>query len=203
MGNTPPDPSGASSAATAPGTLNTFLQEGDLWVLTYDGQTVRLAHRKGFGDLAQLLARPDQEVHVLDLVAAAEGQGRNPRPAGDAGPLIDERARREYQRRLTDLDDDIADARADADLDRVARVEAERDALIEQLTAAYGLGGRPRKAGDPAERARAAVTVRLREALTRIESAHPALGRHLRGSVRTGAWCIYAPERATSWRLTP
>src|SRR6185295_13855895 len=100
-----------------------------------------------------------------------------------------------------ELDDDIAAAKAGNDVERAVRIEAERDALIEQLTAAYGLGGRPRKAGDPAERARAAVTVRLRDALTRIEKAHPALGRHLRGAVRTGTWCVYAPERPTSWQL--
>lgn len=204
MGITPPpDPSAVTAPAAAGETPNSFFPEGDVWVLTYDGTTVRLAHRKGLGDLAQLLARPDQEIHVLDLVAAAEGHERETRSGGDAGPLIDERARREYQRRLTELDDDIAAARADCDLERAARVEAERDALIEQLTAAYGLGGRPRKAGDPAERARAAVTVRLRDALTRIEAAHPALGRHLRGSVRTGTWCVYAPERPTPWHLTP
>jgi hypothetical protein len=207
MGITPPEarPS-APPASTMTAGANTFVREGDMWVLTYEGSTARLSHRKGLGDLAQLLARPDQEVHVLDLVAVAEGhEGSRRRQGGggDAGPLIDERARREYQRRLTELDEDIAAAKAANDLEHAARIEAERDALIDQLTAAYGLGGRARKAGDPAERARAAVTVRLRDALTRIEAAHPGLGRHLRAAVRTGMWCVYAPERPTSWRLTP
>ncbi len=211
MGITPPEPAAVEPAARTAGATSTasgnaFVREGDVWVLSYEGSTVRLTHRKGFGDLAQLLARPDQEVHVLDLVAVAEGQGGDRRrraSGGDAGPLIDERARKEYQRRLTELDEDIATAKAGSDLERAARIEAERDALIEQLTAAYGLGGRPRKAGDPAERARAAVTVRLRDALSRIEAAHPALGKHLRAAVRTGAWCVYAPERPTPWQLTP
>jgi hypothetical protein len=205
MGITPPEPVPATPTETA-ATGNTFVREGDVWVLAYEGSTVRLSHRKGFGDLAQLLARPDQEVHVLDLVAVAEGHDADRRSrgsGGDAGPLIDERARREYQRRLTELDEDIAAAKAGNDLERAARIEAERDALIDQLTAAYGLGGRARKAGDPAERARAAVTVRLRDALTRIEAAHPALGRHLRAAVRTGTFCVYAPERPTPWHLTP
>ena len=49
------------------------------------------------------------------------------------------------------------------------------------------------------ERARKAVRRRLNDALTRIESAHPALGRHLRNSVRTGTFCCYAPERDVRW----
>jgi len=207
MGIALPDPPAMNGpAGPAQPAVNTFVREGDVWVASYEGSTVRLSHRKGFGDLAQLLARPDQEVHVLDLVAVAEGHDADRRSrgvSGDAGPLIDERARREYQRRLTELDDDIAAAKAGNDLERAARIETERDALIGQLTAAYGLGGRARKAGDPAERARAAVTVRLRDAVTRIEAAHPVLGRHLRAAVRTGTWCMYAPERPTPWQLTP
>ncbi len=52
-----------------------------------------------------------------------------------------------------------------------------------------------------AERARAAVTMRIRTALLRIEKEHPALGRHLARSIRTGAVCRYDPEVSTSWLL--
>jgi hypothetical protein len=44
------------------------------------------------------------------------------------------------------------------------------------------------------------VTWRIRSALTKIEDAHPALGRHLRNSVRTGTFCSYRPERMVDWR---
>ena len=65
----------------------------------------------------------------------------------------------------------------------------------------YGLGGRARKAGDHAERARSAVTWRIRSAITRIEAVHPALGRHLKNSVRTGTFCAYTPEERFDWHL--
>ena len=71
----------------------------------------------------------------------------------------------------------------------------ERDFLVAELTGAYGLGGRPRRAGDPAERARTTVTSRIRDALVRVERENPELGRHLRASVRTGTFCAYEPER--------
>ena len=38
-----------------------------------------------------------------------------------------------------------------------------------------------------------ALVAELRGALQRIEVAHPALGRHLADSVRTGTYCVYQP----------
>jgi hypothetical protein len=83
-----------------------------------------------------------------------------------------------------------------------ARAEAAREELdthTHAIGAAFGLGGRPRKAGDPAERARSAVTWRIRSAVAKIEESHPALGRHLKNSVRTGTFCSYRPERWVEW----
>jgi hypothetical protein len=76
-----------------------------------------------------------------------------------------------------------------------------RELLTDRDTGAVGLGGKDRRGPDPAERARKAVTARIREAITRIEAAHPELGRHLRRSVRTGSFCVYDPADPTDWRL--
>lgn len=83
---------------------------------------------------------------------------------------------------------------------RSARADEERVALLAQLGQAYGIGGRARRAGSPAERARTTVTWRIRDALRRIEGVHPELARHLRNSVRTGSACSYEPETPVSWR---
>jgi hypothetical protein len=39
------------------------------------------------------------------------------------------------------------------------------------------------------------------EAIGRIERAHPALGRHLQASIRTGVFCSYTPERDVHWTV--
>ena len=56
-------------------------------------------------------------------------------------------------------------------------------------------------AEDPraAERARKAVTNRIRQAVGRIHAAHATLGLHLRNSVHTGTSCSYTPERPIAW----
>jgi hypothetical protein len=171
--------------------------EGDVWAITYEGRTVRMKQSKGLADLARLLAQPGREVHVLDLAGA-----RGTVPAGGAGPQVDAAAREAYKRRLIELDTDIDAADRDCDAGRSETLHRERDALLAELSGAYGLGGRARRTADPAERARSAVTQRIRDALHRIDTEHPQLGAHLNRSVRTGTFCVYEPDGPVTWEIS-
>ena len=73
--------------------------------------------------------------------------------------------------------------------------------FVEYLSGALGLHGRPRALGSAAERARSAVTWRIRSAIKKIASAHPRLGRHLENTVRTGTFCVYRPEIPIDWTV--
>jgi hypothetical protein len=77
----------------------------------------------------------------------------------------------------------------------------ELDQLISALAGALGLGGRPRRVGSQVERARCTVTWRIKSAIRKVASAHPALGRHLGNAVRTGTTCVYQPEKPVDWLL--
>jgi hypothetical protein len=152
---------------------------------------------KGVRDLAVLLSAPNREVPAAELMA--QGMALD---AGGSDAVLDERARREFKERLTDLDADLADAEAASDLGRIGSIKAERDALAHELAAALGLGGRARSLGDPAERARKAVSARIRDAVKAIGACDPRLGDHLQASVRTGTFCSYAPATDVRWRVT-
>ena len=102
--------------------------------------------------------------------------------------------------RLAQLDETLADADRDNLPARSAAAQAERDVLIRELKAAVGLGGRARRLGDDAERARKAVTARIRDSIARIDARHPVLGTHLRESITTGLFCRYAPAEPPLWR---
>ena len=78
---------------------------------------------------------------------------------------------------------------------------AERDALLSELAAAAGPAGQSRLLGDQSERARKAVTARIRDIIGRIEQVHPALAGHLRESITTGTRCSYSPPTPVTWRL--
>jgi hypothetical protein len=75
--------------------------------VSFDGHTVRVRDLKGMRYLAQLLADPGREYHVLDLVTGETGHGAQldsnhagnlPRSAfGDAGEILDARAKDAYR----------------------------------------------------------------------------------------------------------
>jgi pimeloyl-ACP methyl ester carboxylesterase len=118
--------------------------------------------------------------------------------------MLDETAKRQYRRRLEDLGREIDDADANHDLERAASARVEHDAIVQQLSAALGLGGRDRRAGSPVERARLNVTRSIRTAIQRIAEHDPALGEHLRRCVRTGRVCAYTPDANSTieWRVS-
>ncbi len=175
-----------------------WLREGDFWTLSYVGRTVRMKHAKGLADLAVLLAAPGRGVHVADLYDGAARPDHQV-ASGDLGEMLDATARQAYRQRLEELEDELEDARTAQDLGRVEQLGAEREFLVAELSAALGLGGRPRRVGDPNERLRKAVGMRIKLAIDRIVDPHPELAAHLRNSVRTGLICSYTPETLVDW----
>jgi hypothetical protein len=173
---------------------NTFRFDGGTWELTFDGLQVHLPDAKGLHDIATLLGTPGREVHVRTL----DGQRA---PASGADPILDDRARAQYAERLDWLAREITEADALGDPLRSEQACAERDKLVRELAAATGLGGRRRRLGDESERARQRVRARIRDVLVRIETVHPALGRHLGDSISTGTSCVYAPPEPHAWSL--
>lgn len=175
---------------------NIFRKEGGLWTICFDREAVQIPEVRGFHDLAHLLAEPGTEVHCLTL-AGQPGE----MPTGRGTEMLDDQARRAYQRRLQEIDEELAEVSSAHDPVRATRLEQEREALVEEVKRAIGLGGKVRKMGDPAERARSAVTWRIRHAIKKLEAAHPALARHLSNSLRTGVYCAYIPEKDTRWQV--
>jgi hypothetical protein len=190
-----PGPS-ATAAAAPPAALEQNLpimlrpelrREGELWVIaTPQGVALRLRPSKGLDYLERLMQRPGRPVHVLEL-AGIEHR------TGDAGSVLDARAKAEYQARLDDLGEALREAERFADLARAERARREIEALAEQLAAAVGLGGRDRRASSDVERMRINVQRRLKDALDRIATADPALGRYFAAAIKTGTYCVYDP----------
>ncbi|MDK1472072.1 AAA family ATPase [Streptomyces sp. 549] len=178
-----------------------FRREGAVWTLSFQGRTVRVPDAKGLRDLHILLASPGAHLAAVrllepaggEVVVAARGLG------GDA--VLDEEAKQRYRRRLSHLDEEIDQALDRGDDRRAAELDAERQALLEELRAAAGLGGRTRRLGDESERARKAVTARIRDTLRKLDSRHAELAGHLREAVSTGTTCCYQPQTPVTWRL--
>jgi len=201
-------PQQAIPAAVAPGSNGVFQLEGEYWTIGFEGKVVRLKDAAGLRYLAHLLRHASVEFHALDLVAtlqsgSRERTGGSRVPASDAGPVLDPAAKAAYKRRLAELGAEVDEAERANDPGREARARAELDVLARELAAAVGLGGRDRRAASDAERARLAITQRVKAAIKRIAGLHPGLGRHLATSVRTGTFCVYSPDtaRPVDWLL--
>jgi tetratricopeptide (TPR) repeat protein len=171
----------------------TLAREGTEWVIEHAGLAFRLRDMRGLAMLASLVEVPGREIYALDLASSPSGDPSAAIDLGDAGECIDARAREAYKRRIFDLRSEVEEAERIADAGRAARLRDELDALTEQVAAAVGLGGRERRVGSAAERARITVQRRLREAIKKIASQDAELGRHLDWTVRTGTFCAYEP----------
>ncbi|CAA9488549.1 MAG: hypothetical protein AVDCRST_MAG67-1200 [uncultured Solirubrobacteraceae bacterium] len=149
-------------------------REQDVWLLDYDGRSVCLKNAKGLHHLATLLASPGAPIAALEL---AGGTG------GATGADMNA-----YHARAQELREELDEAQAFNDPERVARAREQLEALAAEM-AAVDVG-----ASAAGERARINVTRAIKAALLRIAEHEPQLARLLRGTVRTGTACAYEPD---------
>src|SRR5208283_309806 len=194
-----------------------FRKEGEYWTVGHDGKSFRLKDSKGLGYLAHLLRHPATEFHVLDLaggIASQREQDETSRSApglprgdedlekagihigslGDAGEMLDEQAKVAYRRRLSELREELDEAKELGNVERAEQAEQEIDALTRELSRAVGLGGRNRKAASASERARQSITKTIKAVLERIAQSDSALGDIFDRSIKTGTFCSYQPD---------
>jgi tetratricopeptide (TPR) repeat protein len=198
-----------------------FCKEGEYWTLGYGGQSFRLKDSKGLGYLAHLLRHPGVEFHVLDLAGGIAGQRDDDEQGlphgpedldkagiqigglGDAGEMLDEQAKIAYRRRLSDLREELEEAKEHGNVGRAEQAEQEIDALTTELSRAVGLGGRSRRAASASERARQSVAKTIKSVLDRIGQSDPRLAGVLARTIKTGNFCSYQldPELLIEWEF--
>ncbi len=218
---------GTSPLAEAPRSIQTdssniLRREGEVWTIEWNGKTSRLKDSKGLGYLAHLIRYPGQEFHVLDLVSPGDyageqlgefsGDGEEATPPrsrgfdegyrqnafGDAGEMLDARAKASYKKRVAELREEIAEARRLGQETRAQKAEDESDAITKELARATGLSGRDRRAAAITERARVNITRAIKSTIQRIAASNASMGKHLAKSIRTGTFCSYGPDTGSA-----
>lgn len=178
-----------------------FRREGGAWLVGLDRGPVPIADAKGIRDLHTLLSSPGVDVPSVRLLNPGGDPEADAAVRAGGDPVLDDTAREQYRARLTRLEEDLDAAGLDGDTGRRDTLLVEREALIRELRAATGLSGRPRRLGDNAEKARKAVSGRIRDSLRKLDDVAPELTAHLRESVSTGTSCRYDPRTPVTWRL--
>jgi hypothetical protein len=198
-----------------------FLRQGDYWKIQYQGHTTFLKSMRGLHCLAYLLRHPGREFHVSELLAhllevpaassAVMANGNQHKNGdqfvlsglNDGIPILDSRAKTGYKRRVTELRQELEEAEQFNDPDRATRARDEMNVIAQHLAAAIGLGGRDRKMSSEAERARCAITKRIKKAIQKVGATIPSLGHHLVARIKTGYFCSYHldPDRPVHWQF--
>jgi tetratricopeptide (TPR) repeat protein len=170
---------------------NLFARQVVGWKLAYDGLTVLLPEVKGFFDIQKLITEPGRLFHCGELMGnAIEQKGEK---------VFDAKARQHYQQKILDLQKELSEAEKNNDLGRFEKLQVEYDQLLDHLSKSLTLKGKIRQSSHPVEKARSAVTWRIRNAIARIEQSHPVLGAHLSNAINTGTFCSYKPEKPVQW----
>ncbi len=194
-----------------------FRKEGEYWTVGRGRNTFRLKDTKGLGYLAHLLRHPAAEFHVLDLAGGIAGQRDDAQTSqsarglprgdedlekagihigslGDAGEMLDQQAKVAYRRRLSELREELEEAKEAGIVERAENAEQEIDALTRELSRAVGLGGRGRRAASASERARQSIAKTVKAVVERIAQSDAWLGDILSRCVKTGTFCSYQPD---------
>lgn len=190
---TEPDPDNGLAAGRA------FRLEGAVWTVRFAGRQDHLPDAKGLHDLHLLLDHPGTAIPATRLLDPVGGAEQAAAFGGD--DVLDVTAKARFKKHLELLEQRIDAALATGADAAAARLDAERHEVLAHLRAATGLGGRDRRLGDAAERARKAVTARIRNALRKLDARHPPLAAHLRATVFTGTTCRYEPVDNEPWQL--
>ena len=170
---------------------NYFHKKNDFWEIAYGGKNIQLVEVKGFHDLARLLKNPEKQFHCTELIGVGLSVSKE--------FVFDERAKKTYQKKLVELQEEIKWSEDNNDLTRTSTLQKEYDEIVDHLSSSLGLGGKARKIQDPVDKARSAITWRIRTAIQKIEKENPDLGKHLSLSIKTGIFCSYNPEKAINW----
>src|SRR5690606_19212245 len=170
---------------------NIFLKENATWKIVYENSTAIIPEVKGFYDLQKLIRQPREILHCAELMGIGlEVQGDE---------MIDEKARKQYKERILNIQDELEEAELVSDFARLETLQEEYDSILDMISKSIDHKGRIRRTGNTHEKARSAITWRIRSAIARIEEFHPSLGTHFSNAVKTGTLCTYKPDKEIIW----
>src|ERR1700747_1977025 len=118
----------------------TFVQHGEDWTIGFGTISFPLRNVLGLSYIQRLLQHPGEQFHALALrsgTASSEILETNPSRlerfrdddnvvmgrAADTGPILDDQAKREYRRRISDLNEELTDLRQRGNLNLLGEGE--------------------------------------------------------------------------------
>ena len=187
---------------------------GDGWRIEAFGERGHFQDLRGLRYIAKLLQKPNAAIPVELLVRdesamparnATVDCGELDADGHSVQPIADKEALEAYQRRLKELDADIAEAEREGCAAEAEELQREREALVDTIKEACGLGGKQRAFGSDGDKLRSRVAMALKRSYEKMRGAQPAMTRtaeHLELSIECedGAF-LYRAASPPNWRI--
>jgi 7-cyano-7-deazaguanine synthase in queuosine biosynthesis len=213
-----PQPS-SDPVAVATETGNVFRKELHYWTVVFEGKTLRLKHSKGVLYIAFLLKHPGEEFHVLQLVHEVDGlplpepdhtysemsegaigeEGLVVSGFTDAGEIMDIAYEDTCRQGLKDAQKKLKSAQIRQDQVAMRSAQNEIGQFRRALSEGRGLGRRRRRAKDPVENTRSAVSQAIARVLAKIKPDHLSLYEHLDSRIDRGTSLCYRVAPGIDW----
>ncbi|GJQ27738.1 MAG: hypothetical protein HBSAPP02_27700 [Phycisphaerae bacterium] len=189
-------PSVSGSVAPAPPS-HQLAQEGQAWLLRFEGIDKRFELSVGMVYLHAMLSMPNKSFTVAELYSIARPHMKNI-PSARSEAAFDEKAARAYWQRLTELDAEIAAAEKGQDTTAMRVAENEKARLLTELKAAR-FAGRPKIESADHKRLRDRVRNAVDRTIKIIKKYHSSAGAHLDEAISRGSVMTYAPAEIPPW----
>ncbi|NUO10401.1 MAG: hypothetical protein HUU08_17380 [Candidatus Brocadia sp.] len=189
---------------------NIFRLNGNVWQTVYNGEEKFFKDTDGFRYIHHLIQHKGKKIHVSDLrevVANSENTRilkekvsnvEFSEVSHDIGySVLDDRAKKEYRERLTELQEKIKDAEnRGSELER-KELQGEYDYILKELQLNTNIKGRSRKLGDKHDADRVLIKKSISNTLSKIKEQNKELSEHLESSIETGFDCLCLSN--TTW----
>jgi len=168
-----------------------FRQEGEMWVVTFEGETTHVEDGLGPRYIVQLLQSPGKDIHVEYLYGAVRTLAEkktDPKTLSDAKAeyheLLERRGRVDRYGDPAELD----------------RINKDIRALARYVKRNTALGGRIARQDD-VDKTRRKVCQAIDRTLKQIKKKLRKAARHLDNAIKRGRSMCYAPEENLKWSL--
>jgi len=201
---------------------NVIGKDGDIWTITFRGNSVRLGDLKGLTYIVYLLQHPNEIISATRLVGITENQTsglynemsnqqieeeglRQVVDLGDSGKAADSKTMKEVKRRLLEIEDEKMEAERLADSEKYDQLEEKTEQLKQYLSRNYGLRNKPRRSGSHDDRMRINVNRDIKRVVGKIRKQNEALAAYLKSTIKTGFQVSYTPDpnNPVSWPFLP
>lgn len=176
-----------------------LVQEGQGWLLRFEGIDRRFELSIGMVYLQAMLSQPNKRFTPAELYAVARPHMKDI-PSARSEAKLDRKGAREIWVRLTELDDEIAASEKSGDTTAQRIAENEKEQLLAYLRE-HKFAGRMKVESADHKRLRDRVRNRVNDTIEVIKKYHAVAGAHIDEAIARGPEMTYAPIDAPPWEF--